>query len=360
MKPKRKKTDFKTAADAAESGYLKVRPPELAAVLAEPPLAADAPVSLSVMTTYSCQLACAYCRVRQRPLNISSPELKDSIDFLLRSRSRNIELKFFGGEPLLRPDIIREGTEYCAARIKKGRNCRYMLVTNGILLEGEMLRWLKRKKFHVMISVDGSATAHAAQRPSLSGETFHERILRNARALAESGIPYITNVITTPERAGFLFGELDYLARNGITHIQAAYDVSTVWNEAALDKFMNGCLKFRAAARQGKYGPDFPELRNFINNAEPVSLKTDLIADCDGKIYRDGALFLEKILPRARSMFYLGEAKTLANPEAVAVSPLEHLKLWLDVCNTPQSRKMFLSTIAAGLRLRRFYKTLGS
>jgi hypothetical protein len=175
-------------------------------------------------------------------------------------------------------------------------------------------------------------------------------------ALAKSGIPYIANVVSTPRRAGFLFSELDYLALQGITALQAAYDVSACWPQNALEKFMAGCEKFDAAAQSGKYGKPAPLLRNFVNNSEPVSLKTDLIVDCDGKIYRDGAMFLEKRLPLARKVFYLGEARELQSPEAVYVSPLEHLRLWLAACATQRDRKMALSTIAAGLRLRRFYR----
>ena len=326
-------------------------------VVSAPRRSHEAPVSLSVMTTYSCQLACFYCQVRQSPVSITHEVLRESIDFLLRSKAKNIELKFFGGEPLLRPDLIREGAAYCEKHLGKDRSCRYMLVTNGILLDGENLRWLKRLGFQIMLSVDGRKSAHTAQRSAAGGEDFHARIIKNAVALAKSEIPYMVNVVTTPRRAGLLFGELDYLAMQGITSLQAAYDVSSCWPQSALEKFMTCCARFSSAAQRGKYGEPVPVLRNFVNDAEPVSLKTDLIADCDGKIYRDGAMFLEKRLPLARKVFYLGEARLLALPEAVAVSPKEHLRLWLSACKTPGDRRMFLSTLSAGLRLRRFYST---
>ena len=67
------------------------------------------PARLVLLITHNCQLRCKYCRVRKFPASMSETTLFKAIDLLFTFNRRDLELQFFGGEPLLEFDLIKKG-----------------------------------------------------------------------------------------------------------------------------------------------------------------------------------------------------------------------------------------------------------
>ncbi|MBP5222135.1 MAG: radical SAM protein, partial [Lachnospiraceae bacterium] len=91
---------------------------------------------LTLVLTYNCNLACDYCFCgRKRKENMSAEKAKEAIDFFMKNAEENANIVFFGGEPLLQADLIREVIRYCRERY--GERTTFSITTNGTLLTKE-------------------------------------------------------------------------------------------------------------------------------------------------------------------------------------------------------------------------------
>ena len=129
------------------------------------PLWKEKPVvkALCLHVSHDCNLRCKYCFAstgdfgRQR--SIMSPEVgKKAIDFLLRESGsrRNLEVDFFGGEPLLNFNTVKEIVEYALSKEKEyNKNFRFTITTNAILLDEESKKFINEHMGNVVLSIDG-------------------------------------------------------------------------------------------------------------------------------------------------------------------------------------------------------------
>jgi uncharacterized protein len=156
---------------------------------------------LTVNITTRCNLACSYCiyggaygRYRKLPQTAMSWETaKNALDFLIdRSRrSKTIRLDFFGGEPLLAFDLIQKSVGYLKERL--GRRKTEVLVTissNGTVLTGSILDFLRRNNVYLQFSIDGSRDVHDRKRRfRSSGRGSYDRVIKNLERIhgADSG-----------------------------------------------------------------------------------------------------------------------------------------------------------------------------
>jgi len=168
-----------------------------------------------------------------------------------------LAIAFFGGEPLLRLDLMRAAVE--AAREMdelRGRSVRFAVTTNATLLTESCAAWLAEHDFSVAVSIDGIPAAHNAQRSFSDGHPTHDDVLAGIRA-ARRHIPALQAALTvTPATAPFLVENLDYLRYLGIRDVQVTpdYDRST-WDGFAREALL--CQLFAAA---DFYADHFEEL----------------------------------------------------------------------------------------------------
>ena len=136
---------------------------------------------------HHCNLRCAYCYAdagsfgRKRGL-MSSEVLRAAIDFAFRHavRGRRLDLGFFGGEPLLNIERIREGVLYARQRAQAlGQQLGFSMTSNATLLDSEIMEFLAREDFALIFSLDGPRRIHDKLRKDPAGRGTHARALRN-------------------------------------------------------------------------------------------------------------------------------------------------------------------------------------
>ncbi|OGR61396.1 MAG: hypothetical protein A2X36_10750 [Elusimicrobia bacterium GWA2_69_24] len=311
-----------------------------------------------VMVTYACQARCSYCLVSRGPRAMSARTMERAVDLLLTSPAREPQLRFFGGEPLLRFDLVRRAMEYGDARARpSGRRLRYMLTTNGMLLDEAKLRWLARRNAEVMFSLDGSPAAHEACRRDARGRTRHDALLRSLSALRRSRVPYFANAVLTPERLEDARGDIAFLAGRGVRRVQICYQVGVPWGAARrrdLCALLRGLI---AEPPRGRQGPI--EIMNAHNDCEPVMLSEEVLADTDGALFLDAAVFLERRFPRLRGAMglgRLGEAERMAD---LVLSRSQVLERFARTCppGTPEGA-LFADNLRVGMDLRKLLRGL--
>ncbi len=146
------------------------------------------PMRVQMLMAQGCNLGCRYCYAwrngsNQKKTLMPFEVAKASVDHLVRNSSTRTDLQvtFFGGEPLLNLEVIRQVVSYCRD-IEKATDKKFLfeLITNGTLLNKEIIDWLVAEKFLLFISMDGWREMHNHNRPSMDGTDQYDIILANA------------------------------------------------------------------------------------------------------------------------------------------------------------------------------------
>jgi len=144
--------------------------------------------ALCLNISHHCNLKCAYCFAGGGSYNLTAAhmsinEAKAAVDFLIAKSGarKNLEIDFFGGEPLLNFDVVKETVDYARAQEKKtGKVFRFTVTTNGLNLTDDIIDYLNEEMYNVVISIDGREDVHNAVRPDTGGGESFKKILSNA------------------------------------------------------------------------------------------------------------------------------------------------------------------------------------
>lgn len=157
-------------------------------------LVSAAPIkSMCLNIAHDCNLRCAYCFAstgdfgkgrKLMPFEVG----RKAIDFLLENSGdrKNLELDFFGGEPLMNFDVVKEVVKYARSREAEfGKHFRFTLTTNGILLDDAATDFINREMSNIVLSVDGRKEVNDRMRISPNGSGSYDIIMPKFRKLVE-------------------------------------------------------------------------------------------------------------------------------------------------------------------------------
>ena len=133
--------------------------------------------ALCLHIAHSCNLNCSYCFASQGKYHgeraLMSFEVgKRALDFLVENSGtrRNLEVDFFGGEPLMNFTVVKQLVEYARSIEKeKGKNFRFTLTTNGVLIDDDVIEFSNREMSNVVLSLDGRKEVHDRFRVDYQG-----------------------------------------------------------------------------------------------------------------------------------------------------------------------------------------------
>ncbi len=151
--------------------------------------------ALCLHIAHACNLSCKYCFAEEGLYHGKKAELmpyevgKQALDFLVANSGnrRNLEVDFFGGEPLLNFDVVKQLVEYGRELEKTNdKHFRFTLTTNGVLLNDEIMEFANREMDNVVLSIDGRKEIHDMMRPFQRGDGSYDIILPKFQKFAES------------------------------------------------------------------------------------------------------------------------------------------------------------------------------
>ncbi|SFT32102.1 uncharacterized protein SAMN02910301_0156 [Lachnospiraceae bacterium XBD2001] len=151
--------------------------------------------ALCLHIAHACNLSCKYCFAEEGLYHGKKAELmpyevgKQALDFLVANSGnrRNLEVDFFGGEPLLNFDVVKQLVEYGRELEKThDKHFRFTLTTNGVLLNDEIMEFANREMDNVVLSIDGRKEIHDMMRPFQRGDGSYDIILPKFQKFAES------------------------------------------------------------------------------------------------------------------------------------------------------------------------------
>lgn len=141
--------------------------------------------ALCLHVAHVCNLSCAYCFASQGKYKgdraLMSYEVgKQAIDFLIANSGthKNLDIDFFGGEPLMNFDVVKQLVAY-GRQVEKenGKNIRFTLTTNGINLDADVIDFLNKEMHNVVLSLDGRKEVNDRFRVDYSGNGSYDKIV---------------------------------------------------------------------------------------------------------------------------------------------------------------------------------------
>ena len=164
--------------------------------------------ALCLHVAHTCNLNCEYCFASQGKYHgeraIMSFEVgKRALDFLVENSGKrvNLEVDFFGGEPLMNWDVVKRLVEYGRSIEKeRGKHFRFTLTTNGVLVDDEVIEFANREMHNVVMSLDGRREVHDRFRKDYAGRGSYDTVVPKFQKFAAAR------------------GERDYYVRGTYTH----------------------------------------------------------------------------------------------------------------------------------------------
>ena len=150
--------------------------------------------ALCLHVAHTCNLNCSYCFASQGKYSgeraLMSFEVgKRALDFLIENSGtrHNLEVDFFGGEPLMNFDVVKRLTEYARSIEKQhNKNFRFTLTTNGVLIDDDVIDFANREMSNVVLSLDGRKEVHDRFRVDYAGNGSFDKIVPKFQKLVRS------------------------------------------------------------------------------------------------------------------------------------------------------------------------------
>ena len=169
--------------------------------------------ALCLHVAHTCNLNCSYCFASQGKYQgdraVMSFEVgKRAFDFLIENSGtrRNLEVDFFGGEPLMNWDVVKQLVAYARSIEKQhNKNFRFTLTTNGLLIDDEVIDFLNKEMSNVVLSLDGRREVHDLFRKDYAGNGSYDKIVPKFKRLVDAR------------------GGKDYYVRGTFTHNNVAF-----------------------------------------------------------------------------------------------------------------------------------------
>ena len=184
--------------------------------------------ALCLHIAHDCNLKCKYCFAEEGEYNgarslMSFDVGKNAIDFLIKNSGarKNLEIDFFGGEPLMNFEVIKKIVEYGREQEKiYNKNFRFTITTNGILLDDEKIDYINKNMYNVVLSLDGRKEINDNMRPKVGGQGSYDIIVPKFKKLVEKrkGKNYYVRGTFTKNNIDFS-NDVLHLADLGFEHI---------------------------------------------------------------------------------------------------------------------------------------------
>lgn len=256
-------------------------------------------MNISLHLTNRCNFSCKYCYVnKENPIDMSWDTAKKAIDMAVKMSSTKTGISFFGGEPLLRKDLIKEIVTYCE-EIHQKTNIKfyYNMTSNGTLLDEDFLIYARQKRISIALSHDGIREAHDANRVTKNQKGSFDMVDEKCELLLKYN-PYASVImVLNPNTAEYVYKSVVHLFNKGFKYIIMSMNYGAAWDDKALKVLKNQYKKLsklyyeKSMANEKFFLAPFDyKILSHVDNekfkSSPCSLgKSHLTITADGSIY---------------------------------------------------------------------------
>jgi uncharacterized protein len=210
---------------------------------------------LVLMVTHACDLRCSYCYAGHKSADTMSIETgRAAIDRALQSvePGGTLELGFFGGEPLLKSDLILNLLKHASCGCDR-RNIALQptLTTNGMHADGAAWEVMAWPGMEIGVSHDGLPEVHDRHRRRADGQPTSPRVLTTMTRLLEADRSVLAVMVVRPDSAASLADGIVFLQRQGVRHFAPSLDLWAQWSEDDLTALEESLIRCSTVWREG-------------------------------------------------------------------------------------------------------------
>ncbi|PWB71849.1 hypothetical protein C3F09_07400 [candidate division GN15 bacterium] len=191
--------------------------------------------SVALCLTHNCNLRCKYCYAgtkSQRSMSVDTA--RQALDFLDTQSSGKCAVTFFGGEPLLEFECLKETVRYAGQKYPGKFEFRF--ATNGVLLAPDVFQFLREHKVYFSLSIDGSPKQHDCNRVTQSGHGSYEQIAGVIADTLEYNPYTIAVSVLTPATVPYFADGVKHLFGLGFRYVLQTLDYSSPWQKQDIDQ----------------------------------------------------------------------------------------------------------------------------
>ena len=193
---------------------------------------------VTLFLNHTCNLDCAYCyngTKFDRPL--SMPLIRKAID--LAFTSGDVRISFFGGEPLLEFERIKEAVTYARQREAElnRKMLRFSMTVNGTRLNDDILQYCRDENFFVAVSLDGIAEANNVNRRFADGTAAYDSIVSGIELVKKYYGKVATSAVIHPGNVCWLGDSFSHIIELGVSRFSFNFDYDAGWSDAALSTY---------------------------------------------------------------------------------------------------------------------------
>ena len=197
-------------------------------------------VKVTLSLTHNCNLSCQYCYSgRTLKKDMSFATAQKIVDFAMEMTpgGQQIELSFFGGEPFLRFDLMKEVIGYIRAKEREAKGpVRLGVTSNGLVLTPSILDFLEEESVDLCISIDGPAHVHNRNRCYEDGRGSFDEVVTNVRRAVERLGTLQANAVYGPETIDSLAESVSFLTQLGISVIHLNPNICASWEASTCSR----------------------------------------------------------------------------------------------------------------------------
>lgn len=190
--------------------------------------------NIYLITSQGCNLSCTYCYAKggdfgRGQLLMERATMEKALDKLLPLSGDRCVISFFGGEPLLNFDLMKDTVVYGRGLSKeKDIDLIYSITTNGTILNEDILSFLKEHISHIAVSLDGDSWINDTHRLFKGdGGSVHDVVIENIKKLKGNGISFGIRCTVTEATVPFLAGTVNYLEGLGSNSLRIVPVISS-------------------------------------------------------------------------------------------------------------------------------------
>ena len=185
--------------------------------------------------TDKCNLRCKYCYENKKESDIPFEYIKDLIDYELEQKNKYSIINFYGGEPLLKKEMIVKTIDYINSK-KSETVFYYCMTTNGTLIDDEFLKYMKDNNFiSIGYSIDGIEKSHNLNRITADGKGSFEKVLENAKKVLKEFKNVVAMVVVTKNNIEYLDENVKFLINIGFKFINLQFNYLDNWEDKDLE-----------------------------------------------------------------------------------------------------------------------------
>lgn len=164
-----------------------------------------------IYLTDNCNLNCKYCYQNKEKKDINFEYIKDIIDYEISHKNKYSIINFYGGEPLLKKDLIKDTINYIKSTKTKTK-FYYGITTNGTLLDNDFIKYMKKHNFiNIGYSFDGIKESHNLNRLSIDYKETFDVVFDNSKKLLNKFPRVVATLVICKNNLKYLAKNVEFL-----------------------------------------------------------------------------------------------------------------------------------------------------